>query len=409
MNPIPPNLDEADLIALIEGEQVINPRAVRAAIEADHDFGRLLVEMRADRATLRAMHAGSALTAPASILEGVEARLEQDALAGIVRSEPTVTSLPISASPVITRPTRFQQLLESRSVRRYAMAAGLALVGGVSLLFVASAVSRAISAGQNPRPVAVTPGDQLPHDDGYPYPIPSRNVADNHGSTSPFDPASFAIGDDRDLPRLVSRPEDAPSFNDPISPAMPIADAGITLARALELARDGRLVIRIRAQAGGAQAAENDVRALSRQSSKDVKWRTLESAPSIVTALAAKVQTRPSAPSVPDKSDQPIAATDPNSKPPVVPPQPSKTINNLHVPPDFRPLYTVEFDAAERNLESLLKNLDKGTAQSVEFVELEVAVETTPGLDPASMLWWGRKSSEWVKRIAVPIVLETQR
>lgn len=407
MDPIPANLDEADLLALIEGEPVANPRALRAAIEAHPAFGRMLVEMRGDRATLRAVDAGSTISAPASILEGLEARLEREALAGIARAEPTVTSLPIS-SVVVTRPGRFQPLLGSRSARRYAMAAGLVIVGGVSLLMVKGGLNSGWWTNQPDRPVAILDTDPMPRDDDARRPDPSpRALAAASGAAGVDAPFLTNMEHGTLAGSMVSRPEDAPTFND-LSPGAPsLASEPMTLARAAELARDGRLVIRVRADAGGAQAAVDGVRGLSQRSGKEVKWRVMETAPSIVSALAAKAPSTRSQPGAAADRERPIAGSEGNPVSPALPAG-SPGVRTVSLSSEFRPLYSVELDGTEKNLESLLKNLDKGDALLVEFVELGEGVAPSPGLDPASMLWWGRKPGEWVKRVAVPIVLETR-
>jgi len=409
MKPIPSNLDVNDVLALIEGGQPANARALRDAIESDPEFGRLLVEMRADRASLCSLRPENA---PASILEGVEARLEREVLAGIARSEPTQTSIPVS-SMVTTRPNRFQLLLESRSARRFALAAGLAIVGGITLMFVSSVVKRAMMVNDSGHSVARVPEESRGDD---PLGVSGerrgeRAVARTNPSTG-ADASPFATTDSPESAvAAVSHPEDAPTFTEPNQPTLTSAEPGIGLAKALELAAEGRLVIRVRTQpgAGGAQAATDDIRALAQRSSKGVKWRSLESAPLIVNALASNVQLRRPLPLPATAQDRPTASADANSRPQATPGAAPKTVANLQLPPEFRPLYTVEFDQTERTLESLLRNLDKQNVESIDFVELAEPVAVTTGLDPASMLWWGRRSSEWVKRIAVPIVLETPR
>jgi len=399
MTRIPPHLNEDDLLALVEGQKVAQARVIRDAVQAEPEVGRLLLEMRLDRAALKSLAADA--VAPAGLLAEVEARLEREAIAGLVHAESGAAtsnsgSIPIS-SVVVTRTSPWQGMFQSRTARRFALAASLVVVGGTVGLFAVSLVQKNFSqrnlvAKDDSRPV-VDPSTT----DAPVAPVPML-AANPDGSDSA---APDILTPDPALALATNSPDPASPVGNPAA-ATPIADAPtMTLARAVELAGEGRLVIRVRS--ASAAAVVEEVRAIAARSPREVKWQALESAPEIVMALAVRDTNTPNAPASRPRPD--TAITGNQTLPVPVPPETQRTIDISIAAPEIRPLYTVEFRESERTLESLMNALGKGKDSLVEFVELEHAVNLRPALDPAAMLWWSRPS-EWTPRTIVPVVLE---
>lgn len=393
---------ESDFLSFVEDDQGLphaRRDAVRQVIARDPELARLAAGMREDRAGLKL----SALAkAPACVLAGLEAALEQDALASLEQRARAAGGFARSRVEV-SRAGVLRTMWETGQVRRLAMAAGLALTVGVGVW------------GFN-RVSSWQAGGGLP------------GLASNGAARTPVDPADPANETASELSReaLAAReslnhddagtvPETNPDESAPAIAALtPVIDealpdmgaAPMTADRATELAQAGRLVIRVRA--ADPDGAARDIHQLAQQSSKDVKWRPLEPAqvPAIFVALAGKPESRLP---VPADGPDPTWWASPlrDSIPPAPPKRAPAAAEFIRRHPEMRALYTVEVPEREGELASLLSALTKGRAQVAEFVELERALPPTPSLEPGAVLWWGRSPASWVKRVSVPIVVES--
>ena len=401
MNRIPPHLDEADLLAIAEGKAYLasNPKAVRAAIEADPGLGRLLRDLRADRDELHVL--ASDIVAPANLLEGIESRLERDVIARLAHAETGDLPLPVS-SVVMTSPSVWRRFAESRQTRRFAVAAAIAVAG----LTVGLLVRNAIVSGTSPklndsRNMANLPDstrDDAAND-------PNRTDLANNNTTTPGDAPAPGATDDRALAH--SNPADSthtPAEHPLPSPVVPT----ITLAQAVELAAQNRLVIRVRSERS---TAADDMQAIASRTPKDIRWKPLEGASQVVAVLAAKFAPPPRVlPVKPAPGDTAITSDKPNvGNPSNTPPlQPNVSQPAALASDTIKPLYVLEFESTESRLESIVAALARASS-NVELVALDEPLGVTAGLDPAAMLWWGRKPQDWVKRVAVPVVLDTTK
>ncbi len=401
MKRVPDHLDEADLLAIAEGRShgVSNVHAVRAAIEADPALGRLLLEMRGDREELRA--ASAQITAPVGLLDGIEARLERDVLASLVPSTGSESVLPVSAV-VYARPSVLGRLSESLSVRRFAVAAAVVLGTATIGLLVRNVVN---SGGLAPKD-GLGGGEVVDSTDGTPSGIDGTDIAGGAGpEVMPVVPeigAGLGKGTDRVI-ALDTGPVESINGGSGSEPEKTAAPT-MTLAKALELAGSGRLAIRVVSQR---TTAGEEVRSVAARSPKEVRWKPLEESSSIVAVLAAKfavpgrgVPTKQSpgetAVAGESEANRPARATGTN---------PASTAPNSVIPTG-KGAYLVEFEGQESRLASIVAALARASSSDVVLVELDEPIGVSAGLDPASMLWWGRKPQDWVKRVAVPVMVD---
>src|SRR6185436_12260234 len=132
-------ISELELLALVEGDGSLSAAReaeVRAMVAGDAKLARLVRGMRIDREALCAL---PRVTAPASLLQHVEAAMEREALAGLVLGEPADSPLPVS-SVIVSRPGVLRKLWEEsdQGVRRLAVAAALLLAAGAGVWGVLS-------------------------------------------------------------------------------------------------------------------------------------------------------------------------------------------------------------------------------------------------------------------------------
>jgi hypothetical protein len=410
MLKIPDTITEAEVLALIEGDMGTLPHErreiVRQAVAADPVLSRLVGEIRTDA---KAVVSFSHVTAPPSIRMKVVEELRRPAARPEPIREPAGGEIPVS-SVVVSRERPWRRMIERAPVRRFAAAAALLIAAGAGVWLVGQAIEYGkIHAA--PRTVALGPSER--ETDGN-RSAGDGLLADDHGAAI----AAATPNSDNQVPATTDE-------GDPPIPAGPegtaIASAtgpvdetsGMDLAKAVELARAGRLVIRVRAVSE--REAESDIERLATETARDIRWRPLEARdlPQVALALrqrpmrplpyAAERPPRPVTPvGIPDVS-APVAS-------PLTPVGTAADVAEALKQADFRPLYTVELDESETNLATLVQNLSKSKSHIAEFVSLEEPLPTLiPSTDPAAVLWWTRPPSGWTRRVCVPIVLETAR
>jgi hypothetical protein len=400
MYDIPRNF-EPEFLAFVEDDCEMSQSerdVVRRMISCDPDLASLAAGMREDRGLLGSLRP---VRAPASVLAGLEERLEHEALAALEQRSRTAGGM-AQSNVVIPRPGLLLTMWETGTARRLAMAAGMAITVGIGVWGYLR-VSSWQAGGGLPGLVSATG-----HHDGFmdenagnqpdgPLAAPALAVeAPMDGSES-----GLSAGDLSRPPAIASA---LPGVDDAgIEPAA----TSITAERAVELAQSGRLVIRVRAV--DADAAAREIHQVAQQSSKEVKWRPLEAsqAPEILRALATKPEVVAGSP---ERDTGPDPSRWSSPKPEFIPPwQPRHTASaaefvRLH--PEMRALYTVEVPQRPQELASLLSALSPARTQVAEFVELEEAIKPAPSLEPGAVLWWGRAPTNWIKRASVPIVVE---
>ncbi|MFN0012003.1 MAG: hypothetical protein ACKVS8_10205 [Phycisphaerales bacterium] len=258
MTSLPSNLTEADVLDFVEGGD-ISPQVlarIEAALVADPAFEALVQGMRSDRAPLMAL---AAAKAPVGLLESVEALLENEDLASVVGVEHAASG-PVPV--VVLRSQTPGVLARIGPARTLAAAAACAFVAGAAWLTLGPAsnsASRLIALdSRTARDLAAT----QPHNEGVRVATEAPQLARSDSptaargsslnahalevSSSGPDDAAGAAADS------VALAESTAQFVGPVPPDQN-ADAsaqsqpwGMSLARAAELAREGRLIIEVR-------------------------------------------------------------------------------------------------------------------------------------------------------------------
>jgi hypothetical protein len=405
MVKIPESITEAEVLALIEGDMGLLPierrEVVRAAVAADPALSRLVGEIRADTTAVVGL---SRVTAPSTIRGRVVEELRKPAPRPEPIREPAGGAIPVSAI-VVTRESPWRKIAERAPVRRLAAAAGLLLATGAGVWLV----SLAIRYGQEHAGAGGSAVAQKPTNDRHalpsvpestPVPETGPALADAGAPTNPgIDPApgdntpGIAAAHAADTPGL------APSAH------------AIAPSEAVALAREGRLVLRVRAV--HEQTAQRDIDRLAAATARDMHWRPLQpwDLPEVAVALRGHAPDVPYAAANPPATvPTPDVADDGTSpKPdPIEPIGKDAAVAEALSSADLRPVYSVELDENERDLAALAERLTRSKSHIAEFMALDAPLPSlAPSTDPAAVLWWTRSPAGWTRRVSVPIVLET--
>jgi hypothetical protein len=197
----------------------------------------------------------------------------------------------------------------------------------------------------------------------------------------------------------------------------PASDAPLTVAAALALAEQGRLVVSVRSKSY--EGTLRHLQELSRVAGRDTRWRAHELSdlprelaslavpmddPSMVPAPALPGRSTPAAPVFASSGDHPTG--------PLMRTGPEPSDAGLSFPPPrlvVRTLRVVQMNSTEGSLDDLLKDLNISRDHEARFRALppERAIPTDLSLDPEAVLWWARGPQGWAKRVSVPVVVET--
>ncbi|MGQ0629367.1 MAG: hypothetical protein ACT4PL_14875 [Phycisphaerales bacterium] len=396
-------VDERLLIDLIE-DQPLSAEAretLGRALLADHNLSRLVAQMRADRAGL--LDLGS-VKAPAGLIDGVEAMLERDALLGLAASESVAApaSIPIStfrAAPALATTRR-------PSMRRI----GFALSAAAALAVVATVSYFAASrSGPNrPKPTDLThnadpaPNIVPPRDLPGPSPIVNTLATGNDPAAAPIGTPEPALAT---AIAAVSTIDDLPKD---IAPA-PADPFGMSFDRAIALARDGRLVVRVRTAAIDAVTAN-----LERALDKPVRSGRLVTLPGPVAATLASALHRdlealpPIFTTAPRPGESPaIANQDPEHPANHIPvARPGETFPI--VAPVFGPtIFALAMPADEATLRALLRMLGGTGDVRLELSESPAHLPAALPVDAASVFWWTTPAT-WSPTLSVPVVVQSR-
>jgi hypothetical protein len=424
--------DEADLLAWVEGEPLPRDRelAVARALEADKRLARRLAAMKSDRSALCSM---PEVACPPGLLRAVEAQLqpvlERQMLLGLRDGEAIQDHLPVS----IVQPVKksiVAAFLRDRVGRRLAMAAGLLLVvGGVSIWATMS-----FSQWTTPKPVLGS-ANEPKKDDGTRLASNSEKAAAKApGNPGPSKVTAQADKDAAGAPRPGALSETpaptAVAKQDSPSPDLPGDEPEVTIAaapaehddaaavsvqtspdidteRAIELALEGRLVIRLRAADPTIATQPSRIADRIRRADSSM-WRLGGEPP-------AEVLARLSPPPAPDP--EPARS---ESRPMVLsareglasdlapgfdgPPRPPEWL------PPAKTVYMIETRLDDLALDSLLSAV-QGTYGDAIFEEASEPLpeDAMTPLNPAAVIWWPQPASGWVKWANVPLVIDTAR
>lgn len=437
---LPPGLDEVDLLAWIEGDSLPRNREVAVArLLSEHPtLARRLDAMRCDREALRAMPADE--RAPAGLLANVQVALqplmERQMLLGLQDDGANEQQVPVSL--VVPARRSVWDLLGGSTGRKFAMAAGfLLLVGGTTYL-TTSMIMRSGTGGPGPGPVAIYDGgesfgalmhDGVPADEGM-------SIASADGARASGAPGSGDLTfSDEDLgeagtSRMAMAPMEAnddpagdglgddgfaiatlPEGDEAGEAGTAIAEAGgaMSMERALQLAQENRLVIRVRVAEGQTQREGAD-RVANRLRRTGAGWRFAGDAPQVLASAVA-----PSTNGFDVRRPRPVpdvmAGADIRLPHGALygPPAPGAMIE---LPPLRASVYVVQSRLDSTSLESL-KTALSGVAADVVLEEADVPLPDYEAhehsLAPTAVLWWGQSPSAWTWWTSVPVVVEPRR
>lgn len=374
---------------------------IRAAMAADSPFRRLVEGMQADRVALASM---ARAHAPADLLARVEAELSAADLRSLAGVEATVPG-PLQVSRVeYEGPSVLGALggvlasvVSSRWPRWVAAAAVLALFGGIALVgarAVLKKIDTRTTVVKNTGPVDPPPAPT-------PEPDSAREVAGAETLSAPSlaDPA----------PALALNP---PSPEAPETGPTPVARTplyGMELARAMELAGQNRLMVRLRSL-----TTEDARRNLDRRSDRFSRVAYAEALPEhLARVLAARLPTLPGpAHAGPDQTSpgpgsEPgwpaLASANPLLSNPELPVTLATTLQAARR--RSAEVYAARFDSRV-GLAELLRELARGKDMAIDLIELPAPLAAPEAPSTSSVLWWS-SSSTWDRPLAAPIVIET--
>jgi hypothetical protein len=188
-----------------------------------------------------------------------------------------------------------------------------------------------------------------------------------------------------------------------------VGDGQISTERALELAREGRLVIRLKVADPSIAAQPSRVADRIRRAESPM-WRVAADAPA---ELAAKLSPSMPEPRQPSASEpEPIRYSGEKQyssdlapgmfgppRPPELPP-----------PPAPKSVYIIQTRLDAQALETLMNAIEGSYGEaafeeSAEPLSLDSAAVPTP----ASVVWWGQSPAAWTHWASVPVVIDTVR
>lgn len=434
------------------------------------DESALLEELAADAALLRA--SGADVRVPAGIIAGVQERLDQEAMRELLNAERDAPAISLPRARSRGGLAVLRELGESLVIRRAAMAAGVLLAVGAGY-FVLEGVRRAWPGGGtnglgSGRTIArIDPGTAT--DPGVaavtalaPAPVPDERT-DAPTELAGRDPenageASGAAG------KRSANTDPALALAGPSSPPM-------SIERALQLAQEGRLVVRVRTQQalgigkkldsmaergvlalGGARVTGGRFTSLE-LSNLDPSQLELAGLPRAYASLSIPVGgpgedgrgggsigpgPRSLAPTAlasdegiggPRGAGEHGVATLPGESGPFADLLGGGSGADAEHGPRVRGVYLAELPPRAADLETLKRLIISAAgkpgvgpmareASSVEFEELPADAASGgsasrglvgDALDPEQVLWWTGASDRWILGVRVPVVLQGER
>lgn len=363
-------IDEGQLLDWIDGG--LSPED-QATLEASSGRSGLRSRVAQMQANARALRALAEEKAPPGLRERVLAALERDALVAMERDGKSDAPPPISFSDHVA--TRDSARWSKRGPA-FALAAGL-------LLLVGGAVYWSVLLFDHAKPT------------------PRRDGPLAKGTTpAEVEPGPMAILTQPDAPipetTISGRPESAApttlaaAFMGPPRPPM-------TSQRAMELAGEGRLAVRIfsdntrglrQVEAAGAGKSGRD-------------WRLSKTLPPAVTLALAGVPNNTGGPLM--ASAHAPAAT---LIAPLLGPNAAFSMPTIDDPlRRVRGAYVLEVPADTESFERVEALFADSLQGRVELEELAEPVQLAPA-SPERVVWWTQAPTEWVPRVSIPVIVE---
>lgn len=393
-------IDESELLAFIEREPMAADRAeaVRTAIAADAVLRDLVQAMRDDRAALAAM---GEVRAPSTLLEGVEARLEREALVGLSRVQSSA-GLPVSQI-VPERESVIATIFTRPWARQLAMAAGIVLAVGVGYFVVRT-------NWPTPKAREFARGNAMPADAQPARSDFSAGAAHANTSTPSIDvasasPAASSMADPQATKPTVAEGPSVASAEK----AEPAAEPAMTIDRAVALAKQGRLVVRLpAADLAGGHAKLDSLRI------RTGAWLAVDrAAPAEGPEIAESVQlavlaSRPQPVSPPTMSPEaPAYAGDGHTAAPRPVAPPAAALPELTALRLGDDVYCLSMLPDDDHLRAVLQRLSGGDRDLASLLqEVDRPIELAAPLSLDTMLWWNRAPVNWDRRFVLPVVVE---
>jgi hypothetical protein len=409
-------LSEEQLVDLIDG--VLPDAEAKALIER---AGRsdLLVRVHAMRRHRELLSSLPDEHVPAELHDRVLAALEREALVGISTGTsdggPPASQLRLTGEG--TTPRAGPKLIHR--------APGMALAAGLALLVVGGAYfgSQAWRGARPVSPIDGTAGLSRETGDG----ARARSTASAENTESPANDSTMAKAapeaqgtrEERGAGGTTLAQADATDtaggMIDP--PRSPYAKQTVTLERAIALAAEGRLAIRVTpATLRGLGRGLGEIERAGERRTSERQWRLSKAVPPAVlaAALPALDDRKPRAgPPRPDEGIIIAAALvrpmvgpgaafgmTPVGLPASVPRDPS---SELHAS------YIVDLPRTERAFDVLRMVFREKVKGEVRFVELSEPAATPPQREVSDELWWTKAPAQWTPRVAVPVLVERPR
>ncbi|GJQ28955.1 MAG: hypothetical protein HBSAPP03_08390 [Phycisphaerae bacterium] len=365
-NPDPRKpLDEGQLLDWIDGRLTADETARLQSTSGRDGLATRVAQMQANARALRSLPMEKA---PAGLRERVLAALERDALVAMERQSQSADAPPISFADHVDihRGTPW-----ARRGPGFALAAGIVLLmaGGVywsTLLF------------DHTKP---TPGHTRENTSTVIATAPTAEVG----------PLALAEPADQGMARSELIPETSSVARAFVGPPLP----PMSRERAVELAGEGRLAVRV--FTNNARGLRQVEAAGSGRAGRE--WRLSKTLPPAVTLALA---TPPTDGLVMASATDPAAAMiapllGPNAA--FAMPRPDDPLRRV------RGAYVLEVPAAESALEQVEQVFAQSLQGRVELEELPEPIALTPAT-PERVVWWTQPPTEWVPRVAIPVIVE---
>lgn len=331
---------------------------------------------------------------PADLHDRVLAALERDSLIGV--SAEQWAQVEDSARPIATLPQdRFANESQQSVSRNWwnaapslAMAASiLLLVGGGVLLYPT------IRSAMSPAPLVP---NTLPGNGSLASNSGTGNVGDAQSMSGTVAAMPGATANDAGPAgsALATAGVGAPSAQS-TQPAQPI-----DMARALELAREGRLIVRVIAK-DTASLARVETAATNPQSK--LGWRLSRDVPSSVVAMMMPpVAGEPmmASASVRDRTASLLGAfAGPGAA--LSLPNPQQIAQNK-----VRGTYVLDVQQSSAGFSQALDMMSKGLSATIQFEQSAEPMPLHRGVKPSDVMWWNHPSNQWTDRVAVPVIVQ---
>jgi len=386
-------ITESEMLDWIDGRLSETEAARLEAASGRIGLRRRIGEMRSNRAVLAALPEE---TAPATLAERIFNALERDTLIGLSDGPALSDSLPISSVPSRHRHQRWW----SHGRVQFAMAAGLALIaGGAAYWGTILSDGRAaperfggdlvLGPAQNPALISSDSDESsLPTPDGSAGALAVAVPAVAADSPASANEPSGALA--------KSRAHDESVFFETRSTVGSVVTDD---ARALALAREGRLVMRVIASNVRA-LPQVTTAAMSESSLRD--WRLTDRLPATTVAM---VMPR-NIPFGMGRGEPALASAQAIS---LIGPRAmfswtaAYTVDRAS---KVRGTFIAELPAKQAVLNAVRSVFADKLDASVVFEELAEAIPSSGAVDAAAALWWTRPSSQWVQSVQIPVVVE---